>query len=158
MAEYRQIDIYAGHSALSFDESSIRTLFRTLDNWGRLAIPMGELSIALLTDESLASLHRTFLQDPSPTDVITFPGSDPGEAGEICVSVDTAASTARDLGLSLSYELNLYLVHGWLHLAGLSDKTPDAAEHMRRAEEAAFEFLKKNTPLPEFYLRTHHHS
>ncbi len=156
MADHRQIDFYNGHPTLAFDEALARDCFHVLDRWDALAIPSGDLSIAFLTDAELAALHGTFLDDPSPTDVITFPGSPNREidadAGEICISVDTAHAAAREWGHSLSEELNLYLVHGWLHLAGLSDKTPEAAENMRRAERAALDLLKKNTTLPQFHL------
>ena len=53
--------------------------------------------------------------------VVTATGAfDPafGTAGEICVSADTAATYARTQARDFSAELTLYLVHGWLHLAG----------------------------------------
>ena len=40
-------------------------------------------------------------------------------AGEILISVDRAIEQAHRQGAPLSHELSLYLVHGWLHLAGM---------------------------------------
>lgn len=122
----------------------------------------GELSLVFLTDAALAQLHADFLADPSPTDVITFAG-DPaqGTAGEICVSVDAAlrqASTRRPIAhrpspRAFSAELTLYLVHGWLHLAGYDDLQPAKKRRMRRAEARAMKLLQAEAALPRFSLR-----
>ncbi len=112
--------------------------------------PDGDLSIAFLDDEQISRVHEQFMNDPSPTDVITFPG-DPAMdfAGEICVSVEHADSNAKNGG-SFARELSLYLVHGYLHLAGFDDTVPDLKRKMRRAERKALEFLEKQDGLPEF--------
>jgi probable rRNA maturation factor len=116
--------------------------------------PAGELSIAFLTDAAQARLHAQFLDDPTPTDVITFPG-DPaaGLAGEICVSVDTARNYALRHDRSFARELLLYVVHGYLHLSGLDDTTPVARRTMRAAERAALAHLEQVGHLPEFRLK-----
>jgi probable rRNA maturation factor len=105
-----------------------------------------------LTDPALAQLHADFLADPTPTDVITFEG-DPaqGTAGEICVSVDAAI---REVGprRDFSAELTLYLVHGWLHLAGYDDLQPAKKRRMRRAEAKAMKLLRDAGALPRFQL------
>jgi probable rRNA maturation factor len=117
--------------------------------------PAGELSLVFLTDPALAQLHAAFLGDPTPTDVITFEG-DPllGTAGEICVSADTAAAYAREHGHHFSEELTLYLVHGWLHLAGYDDQVPAKKRVMRRAEARAMRWLERAHAVPTFSLRT----
>lgn len=130
------------------------------------ACPPGELSIVFLTDAALAGLHKDFMNDPTATDVITFSGdSSAGLAGEICVSADTAA---RYVGLRLaagrrtpaaaklaafSRELALYVVHGWLHLAGYDDLRPDRKRRMRAAERRALRLLEQSGLLPRFQLR-----
>jgi probable rRNA maturation factor len=115
------------------------------------APPAGELSIVFLTDQALAQLHAQVLADPSTTDVITFEG-DPtlGVAGEICVSVDTAVAYAKTNRRDFSRELLLYVVHGWLHLAGYDDLQPALKRAMRRAEKRALALLAK-TNLPEIF-------
>mgnify|MGYP001441043822 CR=1 FL=1 len=116
--------------------------------------PAGELSLVFLTDSALAQLHADFLQDPRTTDVITFAGQpDLGVAGEICVSVDTAARYARQHGHAFATELLLYLVHGWLHLAGYDDLQPVKKRAMRRAEARALKILTAAGALPAFTLR-----
>jgi probable rRNA maturation factor len=113
-----------------------------------------ELSLVFLTDAALAQLHADFLDDPSATDVITFEGDAAhGSAGEICVSVDTAARYAKEHGRKFTEELTLYLVHGWLHLAGYDDLQPAKKRVMRRAEARAMKLLGAAGALPKFALR-----
>lgn len=116
--------------------------------------PDGELSLVFLTDAALAKLHADFLNDPSTTDVITFEGNPRiGIAGEICVSADTARTYANAHGHDFATELTLYLIHGWLHLAGYDDLKPEKKRVMRRAEARAMQILQKNSvALPKFRL------
>ena len=126
-------------------------------------VPPGELTFVFLTDAALARLHADFLQDPSPTDVITFPG-DPGLglAGEVCISVDAAvrhcqATKVKAGGAAMakcvSTELTLYVVHGWLHLAGYDDLVPAKKRAMRRAEVRALALLRAHRALADFDLK-----
>ena len=128
--------------------------------------PRGELSIVFLTDPALAKIHGDFMDDTAATDVITFEG-DPtaGLAGEICVSADTAArfvwlpladtprlAKTRALQNSFAIELTLYVVHGWLHLAGYDDLQPAKKRRMRAAEKRAMALLHKAKAVPAFRL------
>jgi probable rRNA maturation factor len=119
------------------------------------AVPEGELSLVFLTDPALAAVHGQFLDDPSQTDVITFEG-DPlmGTAGEICVSADTARRYAAEHGRAFAEELTLYLVHGWLHLAGYDDVEPGKKRRMRAAEARAMALLQTRDLLPALSLST----
>ena len=84
--------------------------------------PKLELSIVLVDEEFLCDLHLRYLDDPSPTDVITFDlGEGPGPGGEVYVSVDRAREVSSARGTSLRRELALYVVHGVLHLCGFDD-------------------------------------
>ena len=115
--------------------------------------PPGELSLVFLTDPALSKIHGNFMGDPTATDVITFEG-DPaaGLAGEICVSADTARSYARAQRKDFSAELTLYLVHGWLHLAGYDDRQPAQKRRMRAAEKRAMTLLREAKAVPAFWL------
>jgi probable rRNA maturation factor len=107
-----------------------------------------------LTDPALAKLHADFLGDPATTDVITFEGdASLGTAGEVCVSADTAVSYAKRHGRDFSGELTLYLVHGWLHLAGYDDLVPAKKRAMRRAEQRALNLLRAAGVAPRFSWR-----
>jgi probable rRNA maturation factor len=88
-----------------------------------------DVSVSLLSDRRMAELHRRFLQESGPTDVITF------QHGEIFVSTETARRQARRFGTSLEHELRLYIVHGLLHLHGFDDKDARGAADMKRIQE-----------------------
>jgi probable rRNA maturation factor len=96
---------------------------------GEVLSGINEVSVALVSDRRIAELHRRFLNEPGPTDVITF------QHGEIFVSTETARRQARAFRTSLEHELHLYIVHGLLHLRGYDDKTPAGAAEMKRLQE-----------------------
>lgn len=142
------------HRAVQRMMATLQTHHATLASSRSILRAAGELSVVFLTDAALAKLHGDFLGDPSNTDVITFEG-DPalGSVGEICVSADTAAAYAREHAGDFSRELTLYLVHGWLHLAGYDDLEPGKKRVMRRAESRAMRLLEKSGDLPRFAWR-----
>ena len=88
-----------------------------------------ELFVWLISDRRMALLHRKFLGQLGPTDVLTF------QHGEIFISVETARRHARAFGNSLMRELKLYIVHGLLHLHGFGDQTPVEARSMKTMQE-----------------------
>jgi probable rRNA maturation factor len=95
------------------------------------------------------------MNDPSATDVITFPANIEMEsAGEIIVSVDHARSRADELDEPFSRELSLYLVHGWLHLAGYDDRNETDRAAMRIAEQHALKILDKISINTYFHITT----
>jgi probable rRNA maturation factor len=156
----RDVSIANRHPRLRLDRAAITGALSLLEAHhaaiapGRPPFPPGELSLVFLTDRALAALHGKFLADPTTTDVITFEG-DPtlGTAGEICVSADTAAAYARRHRRDFSTELTLYVVHGWLHLAGYDDLAPAKKRAMRRAEARALRVLTCAGAKPQFSLR-----
>jgi len=83
-----------------------------------------EVSILLISDRRMASLHRRFHNQLGPTDVMTF------RHGEIFISAETARRYARRFGNSLVQELRLYVVHGLLHLHGFDDRNEIEARKM----------------------------
>jgi probable rRNA maturation factor len=88
-----------------------------------------EVFVWLISDRRMASLHRKFMHQTGPTDVLTF------QHGEIFISVETAKRHARAFGNSLTSELCLYIAHGLLHLHGFDDRTQAGARKMQRAQE-----------------------
>jgi probable rRNA maturation factor len=90
---------------------------------------LAKVELVLVSDKRIAEIHQRFMNDPSPTDVITF------QHGEIVISVETAKRQARQFGTTLDHELRLYIVHGLLHLHGFDDKTGAGAAEMKRVQE-----------------------
>ncbi|MFA5256603.1 MAG: rRNA maturation RNase YbeY [Opitutales bacterium] len=155
MPSPRRVSVNNAHPALKFRQADVKALFRFLDE-GLTgdAVPAGELSVAFVDAGEIIRLHESFLDDPTITDVITFPGDkDENLAGEICVCADYAAQQAPKFGQSLSEELTLYLVHGWLHLAAYDDKAEPDRASMREAEARTMAAVRKADKLPGFALK-----
>ena len=177
----REVAITNRHPRLRFDRRAVGAAIAVLDAHAAKFLggcPAGELSLVFLTDPALAKIHADFMDDPTATDVITFEGDpaalgsealakEPGLAGEVCVSADTAwkyvgsalAPTSRTrspqaatLQKHFSAELTLYLVHGWLHLAGYDDLQPAKKRRMRAAEARAMKLLREAKAVPAFKL------
>lgn len=119
-----------------------------LQNWGEAALALiheryharvklpGLVSVTLIGDAEIARVHGEFMDDPTPTDVITFPY---GEEGEILISVETAERQASEFGASFEREVLLYLVHGLLHLGGFEDATAAGQGEMNDLQERLVE-------------------
>jgi probable rRNA maturation factor len=76
---------------------------------------------------------------------MTFPGDPEDEhAGDIAVCPAVAADASRDSGLPFNKELSLYLIHAWLHLAGLKDDTPGNTAEMREGETLLMRHLEQS--------------
>jgi probable rRNA maturation factor len=88
-----------------------------------------ELFVLLISDRRMAGLHQQFLNESGPTDVITF------SHGEIFISVETARRQARQFGNSVARELQLYVVHGLLHLHGFDDRTAGDGRRMDKIQK-----------------------
>ena len=148
-----QLEISNQYNRLAGPETDTVALFRALEASGDFPISTGELSIVFVSDSAIGKIHNDFMGDPNPTDVITFPANRAmGSAGEIIVSVDHARSRAKELGEPFSRELSLYLVHGWLHLAGYDDRNDADRAAMRIAEQQALAILDQAAASSAFQI------
>ena len=104
-----------------------------------LGSPLRELSIALVADAHMSQLHNRFMNDASPTDVLTFPldqdSRGRASSGEIVINVSEALRQSRRRGIALKNELLLYALHGMLHLKGMDDRTDSQYRRMHRLED-----------------------
>ena len=92
----------------------------------------GEVSVLLTTDDGIRGLNRRFRKKNKATDVLSFPAEAGfGVAGDLAISVETAARQAAEQGHRLSVELRVLMLHGLLHLAGY-DHEADAGEMARK--------------------------
>lgn len=145
------LEINNQFDALLRPEAATILLFQRLEASGLFPITPGELSIVFVDDPAIGQIHADFMDDPTPTDVITFPADETMDsAGEIIVSVDHAQSHANELKEPFSRELSLYLVHGWLHLAGFDDRTDEDRAKMRVAERQALQVINEAEPEIKF--------
>lgn len=101
--------------------------------------PQLPVSLLLTNDREIAKLHAEYLDDPTPTDVISFDLE--GEA-DLVVSVETAKRIAKSQGHAVRAEVALYIVHGILHCCGFDDIEPRDRARMRRAERRVMQSLR----------------
>ncbi|HET7900914.1 MAG TPA: rRNA maturation RNase YbeY [Candidatus Nanopelagicales bacterium] len=97
---------------------------------GRLRIhPQAELSVVLVGEEPMTDLHVRWMDEPGPTDVLSFPMDElrsprddeepePGVLGDVVLCPQVAQRQAESAGHTLDDELALLLTHGILHLIG----------------------------------------
>ena len=99
------------------------------------------LAFMVTTNAGIRRYNRAYLRHDRPTDVIAFgyPGRDPVTkrkelAGDIVISAEQARKQARRFGTTFKQEMELYIVHGILHLLGYKDHTPRESARMRAKE------------------------
>ena len=99
-----------------------------------------ELSILLTTDAGIRRLNRRWRGIDRPTDVLSFPLSDPPGIGtvlgDVVISIDTAARRGGEDARAVRRELDRYLAHGILHLLGFDHERRSDAKVMAAREEA----------------------
>src|SRR5215475_1109220 len=99
--------------------------------------PDAEISLAFVDNTTIHRLNQRYLQHDEPTDVLSFPLSEPNAAklaGELVIGAEVAKAQAENRGHDIEAELALYVIHGLLHLCGHDDKTPERAAAMRKQE------------------------
>jgi probable rRNA maturation factor len=96
----------------------------------------GEVEVLLTDDRTLRRLNREWRGKDKATDVLSFPA--PVElagisAGDLAVSLETAAKQAAEQGHVLRDEVRILLLHGLLHLAGMDHEVDDGEMASREA-------------------------
>ena len=101
-----------------------------------LAVPgqaADSLAVCLVSDRRMREYNRRFRDRAGSTDVLSFPTQPiPGPTierhlGDIVISVPAAERQAREARHSLSRELKILALHGYLHLVGYDHETDDGA-------------------------------
>jgi probable rRNA maturation factor len=106
-------------------------------NRARAAVGLpGEVEVLLTSDLELKRLNKSFRGKNKPTDVLSFPT--PAEisavhAGDLAISLETAARQAAAYGHTLRDEVRILLLHGLLHLSGLDHETDNGEMAAREA-------------------------
>ncbi len=118
----------------------------------------GEVEVLLTGDRTMRRLNREWRGKNKPTDVLSFPAAPELQgihAGDLAVSVETAARQAAEQGHTLRDELRVPLLHGLLHLAGMDHEADHGEMAAREAVLRARLRLKRgliarvaDTPAP----------
>jgi probable rRNA maturation factor len=130
------------------DEEGLRSLARdTLRSEG---VDRAELSVSFVETGEIEELHERFMDEPGPTDVLSFPleeaegpaehgakeGAGDGDGtrhlGDVIVA---PAEAERNNPADPNGEIRLLLVHGILHLLGYDHEEEDARTRMWERQE-----------------------
>ena len=104
-------------------------------------VKAAKVTIALVNNDHIHRLNKQFLDHDEPTDVLTFPYTNPKAKtleGEVVIGYQIAEEYAADRGHDTKLELLLYVVHGCLHLCGYDDKNAKMMKEMRAKEREYF--------------------
>jgi probable rRNA maturation factor len=130
-----RIAIACPQEAVPIDRQRMREVVRTvLEGEG---VADYEISLAFVDNPTIHTLNKRYLAHDEPTDVLSFPLSDPGArklSGELVIGAEVASASAGEMGHDVQAELALYVIHGLLHLCGHDDHEPDDAARMRERE------------------------
>jgi probable rRNA maturation factor len=127
-------------SAVPVDEAALQRLAAyALD--AMHVHPDAELAIVLVDEAAMEQLHVQWMDEPGPTDVLSFPMDElrpgtedvptpAGLLGDIVLCPQVAQAQAETAGHSTQEELQLLTTHGILHLLGFDHAEPDEEKEM----------------------------
>jgi len=127
-------------SGVEVDEASIQRLAAfVLDELH--VHPDAELAIVFVDEGAMESLHVQWMDEPGPTDVLSFPMDElrpgtedeptpSGLLGDIVVCPQVAVAQAQEAGHSPIEEMQLLTCHGMLHLLGFDHAEPEEEREM----------------------------
>ena len=93
--------------------------------------------VTIISDRRIAQLHVQFSGRSGATDVLTF------HHGEIAVSAETARRQAREFQSTTERELQLYILHGLLHLCGYDDHSTSQRTVMQKMQDKIFRLANR---------------
>jgi probable rRNA maturation factor len=130
-----KVAIACPQEAVPVDRKRMREIVRAvLEGEGA---PDADVSLAFVDNPTIHTLNKRYLGHDEPTDVLSFPLSEPHAkklAGELVIGAEVARAQAAERGHDVQAELALYVIHGLLHLCGFDDKSDAAAAEMRARE------------------------
>ena len=127
-------------SAIPVDEAALQRLAVFALDYLHVH-PDAELSIIMIDEAAMEQLHVQWMDEPGPTDVLSFPMdelrpgtedavSPPGLLGDIVVCPQVATAQAEAAGHSPLEEILLLTTHGLLHLLGFDHAEPEEEREM----------------------------
>lgn len=130
-----RVSIASPQEAVAIDRGKLREAVRSvLEGEG---VTEAEISLAFVDNPTIHRLNQRYLQHDEPTDVLSFPLSEPNSrklTGELVIGVEVAVAQAASRGHDVQAELALYVIHGLLHLCGHDDHTAIGIAAMRERE------------------------
>ncbi len=115
-----------------------------------------EMGILITGQEKIRQLHKEYMDEDTPTDVLSFammdksspdepdfifPAGDAVHLGEVIISYPQAQIQAEERGHSARKEVAVLLVHGVLHLLGYDHDEPVRQQKMQEREKAILKLV-----------------
>lgn len=103
--------------------------------------PECEISLTFVDPQEMEELHIKWMDQPGPTDVLSFPMDMPEKKGDIVTLGDiviapaVAAKQALEAGHSTEHEIYILATHGLLHILGYDHADPDEEKVMFALQE-----------------------
>ncbi|RJU03347.1 rRNA maturation RNase YbeY [Arthrobacter frigidicola] len=144
-------------SGVAVDEESLVRLGNFLID-SLFVHPDADLSIILVDTEAMERLHIEWMDEPGPTDVLSFPMDElrpgtpgritpAGVLGDVVLCPEVAKSQAAAAGHSTQEELLLLTTHGMLHLLGYDHAEPEEEKEMFGLQRQLLsDFLGRQAP------------
>lgn len=107
------------------------------EEWLAHRADAAQLEVYFVDESTIRQLHQDYLNDPSPTDIITFDlGLTPEQVrlGALYICPEVAKRYAAKRNLAVAEEIQRLIAHGVLHLLGYDDRSLQQKRRMRRAE------------------------
>lgn len=135
------IDI-TNRSGIAYNEGDLDSLLRF--SMKDLKLPDEcDLELLLVDEEEMTQLHVKWMEEPGPTDVLTFPmdeirpnSSQAGILGDIVICPQVAIRQAESAGHSFTHEMSILGVHGVLHIVGYDHATKEDEKEMFELQES----------------------
>lgn len=131
----------------------VEMLQRTLEAFmEELDLEDQELTVVLCSDEEIRVMNRDHRGVDKPTDVLSYPTSEPDDRGVPCVphigdiviSVDSATRQASSHGYDTVREVLTLAAHGLTHLRGYDHPTEEAWQIFRKAQTRILQLARRS--------------
>ena len=127
-------------SAIAVDEARVLQLATFALDFLHIH-PAAEMPIIFVDEPAMEKLHIEWMDEPGPTDVLSFPMDElrpgtesdptaPGILGDIVICPQVAIKQAEVAGHAPINEILMLTTHGILHLLGYDHADPDEEKEM----------------------------
>lgn len=129
-------------SGIAYSEEDLASLLR----FGMAELGLNsecDLDVLLVDEEEMTQLHIKWMDEPGPTDVLTFPmdelrpnSSEPGILGDIVLCPQVAIRQAESAKHSFTHEISILGIHGLLHIVGYDHDNKEDEKEMFDLQES----------------------
>ena len=129
-------------SGIAYNEEDLESLLR----FGMSVLGLSQecdLDVLLVDEEEMTQLHVKWMDEPGPTDVLTFPMDEirphsikPGILGDIVICPPVAIRQAESDGHAFIHEMSILGVHGLLHIVGYDHADKEDEKEMFDLQES----------------------